>query len=84
MKKRSDLIDYSYLMVLDIRDFDQKTRIPIRRIKIINVYDQVIGRKYTYLGAYIRKKRAIKDVSQNKIIIKRIIFINDFNVYNLK
>ena len=50
----------------------------------MNIYDQVIGRKYTYLKAYIRKKRAIKDISQDKIIIKRIIFISDFNVYSLK
>ena len=50
-------------MVLDIRDLNQKTRIPIRRIKIINIYDQIINRKYTYLRAYIRKRRAIEDVS---------------------
>ena len=43
MKKRSDLIDYSYLIVLDIRDFNQKIRIFIRRIRIMNIYDQVIG-----------------------------------------
>ena len=63
MKKRSNLINHPYLIILDIRDFDQKTRIPIRRIKVINVYDQVIGRKYTYLKAYIRKRRIIKDIS---------------------
>ena len=39
MKKRSNLVDYLYLIVLDIRDFDQKPRIPIRRIRIINIYD---------------------------------------------
>ena len=84
MEKRSDLVDYSYLIILDIRNFDQKTRILTRRIRVINIYDQVIGREYTYLGIYIRKRRAIKDINWDKIIIKRIIFINDFNVYNLK
>ena len=39
MEKRSDLIDLSYLIVLDIRDFDQKTRILIKRIKVVNIYD---------------------------------------------
>ena len=63
MEKKSDLIDYFYLMILDIRDLDQKTRILIRRIKIVNIYDQVIGRRYTYLGAYIKKRRAIEDIS---------------------
>ena len=50
----------------------------------MNIYDQVIGREYTYLGAYIRRRRAIKDINQDKIIIKRIIFINDFNAHNSK
>ena len=71
-------------MILDIKDLDQKTRIPIKRIRIINIYDQVINRKYTYLKTYIRKRRTIKDINQNRIIIKRIIFISDFNAYNLK
>ena len=71
-------------MILDIRNFNQKTRIPIKRIRIINIYDQVIGREYTYLGAYIKRRRAIEDVNWDRIIIKRTIFINDFNVYSSK
>ena len=84
MEKRSDLVNYPYLIILNIKNLNQKTRIRIKRIRIINIYDQVIGREYTYLKAYIRKRRAIEDISYNKIIIKRIIFINDFNAYSLK
>ena len=50
-------------MILNIKDFDQKIRIFIKRIKIINIYDQIIGRKYTYLEAYIKKRRTIEDIS---------------------
>ena len=50
-------------MALDIRDFDQKTRLPLRRIRVVNVYDQVIGRGYIYLGAYIKRRRTIKDIN---------------------
>ena len=50
----------------------------------MNVYDQVIGRKYTYLGAYIRKRCTIKGISWDRIIIKRTVDISDFNVYSLK
>ena len=84
IKKRSDLIDHPYLIVLNIGDFNQKTRIPIRRIKVINIYNQIIGREYTQLGAYLRKRRAMEDISQNKIIIERTIFISDFNAHNSK
>ena len=83
MKKRSNLINYFYLIILDIRDLDQKTRILIKRIKIINIYNQVIDREYTYLKAYTRKRRTIKDINQDRIIIEKTIFISDFNAYNL-
>ena len=63
MEKRSDLVDHPYLIILDIRDLDQKIRILIRRIKVINIYDQVIDRKYTYLRAYTKKRRIIKDIN---------------------
>ena len=29
----------------------------------MNIYDQVIDRKYTYLEAYTKKRRTIKDIS---------------------
>ena len=63
IKKRSDLVNHPYVMTLDIKDLDQKTRLPSKRIRVVNVYDQVIGREYTYLGAYARRRRAIEDVS---------------------
>ena len=63
MEKKSNLVNHPYLIILDIRDLNQKTRIPIKRIRIINIYNQVIGRGYTYLEAYTRKRRTIKDIS---------------------
>ena len=50
----------------------------------MNIYDQVIGRRYTYLRAYIRRRRTIEDISQDKIIIKKTVLISDFNAYNSK
>ena len=84
IKKRSDLVDHLYLIILDIKDLNQKIRIPIRRIRVMNVYDQVIGREYTYLEAYVRRRRTIKDISWNRIIIEKTVFISDFNAYSLK
>ena len=56
MEKRSNLVEYFYLIILDIKDFNQNIYILIKRIRIIDIYNQVIGRKYTYLRAYIEKK----------------------------
>ena len=63
VEKRSDLVDHPYVMALDVRDLDQKTRLPSKRTKVVNVYDQFIGRGYTFLGAYIRRRRTIEDVN---------------------
>ena len=84
MEKRSNLIDYPYLMILNIRDFDQKIRISIKRLRVINIYNQVISREYTYLKVYIKRRRVIENISWDRIIIKRIIFISNFNAYSLK
>ena len=50
----------------------------------MNIHNQIINRRYTYLGTYTKKRRTIKNISQSKIIIKRTVFINDFNAYNSK
>ena len=50
-------------MILDIKDLNQKTRLLLRRIKVVNVYDQFIDREYTYLRLYTRKRRVIEDVN---------------------
>ena len=50
-------------MALNVKDLNQKTRLLLKRIKIVNVYDQVIGRRYIYLGAYTRKRRTIEDIN---------------------
>ena len=50
-------------MTLDVRDLDQKIRLFLKRIRVVNVYDQFIGRGYTYLGAYTKRRRAIEDIN---------------------
>ena len=50
-------------MILDIKDLNQKIRLPSKRTKVVNVYDQFINRGYTYLEAYTRRRRTIKDIN---------------------
>ena len=49
-------------MVLDVRNLDLKTKLFIKYIKIINVYDQIIDREYIYLKIYTRRRKAIKEI----------------------
>ena len=63
VEKRSNLVDHPYVIILNIRDLDQKTRLPLKRIRVVNVYDQIINRRYIYLEAYIRRRRVIEDIN---------------------
>ena len=63
MENKSDLVDYLYIIILDVKDLDLKTRLLIKYTKIVNVYDQIIGREYIYLRVYTKKKKIIKDIS---------------------
>ena len=63
MKKRSNLINHPYVMILDIKDLNQKIYFSLKRIKVVNVYDQFIDRRYIYLGIYTKKRRTIKDIN---------------------
>ena len=62
-EKKFDLVDYLCVLILDIRNLNQKTRLLTRRTRIINVYNQIIDRGYIYLGVYTKKRRAIKDIN---------------------
>ena len=63
IEKRSNLIYYPYVIILNIRNLNQKIRLSLKRIKVVNVYDQFIGREYIYLGTYIRRRSAIKNIN---------------------
>ena len=63
MKNKSDLVDYLYTIIINIRDFDLKTKFFIKHTKIVNVYDQVINREYRYLVMYTKKRKTIENIS---------------------
>lgn len=40
---RTDLIDHPYIQALDIWELHAETKVKVRRTRLINVYDNVIG-----------------------------------------
>lgn len=47
---RTDLIDHPYFMLLDVRKLDLQSKIPGRKTRVINVYDNWVRRKCTWDG----------------------------------
>ena len=82
--KKSDLVSHPYIIAIDVRKCDPNNKELGRLTKIVNVYDQNIGRGYTYSGGSETVRRAIQDVSWGPIIRSRTILIGDFNAHRLR
>ena len=50
LDNRSDLANHPYCLVLDIKELHLKTRKPIRRTRVVNMYDSSVGQGYTWQG----------------------------------
>ena len=79
---KSDLGSHPYIMIVDVRRNDPINRELGRRTRIVNIYDQNLGRGCTYLGGSETIRRAIQDINWGLIIRGRTILLGDFNAYS--
>lgn len=54
VEHRNDLINHSYVMLLEIRELDPRSKKPGRKTWVINVYDNRVGRGCTWNGGISR------------------------------
>lgn len=59
---RTDLMEHPYFLALDIRDIDGQTNKPLRRTRIVNVYDNRVGQGCTWEGNFPQNWRAFKNI----------------------
>ena len=62
LDNRSDLVSHPYCLVLDIKELYPKTRKPIRKIRVVNMYDNCIGQECTWQGHTAVAQRAIQNI----------------------
>jgi hypothetical protein len=79
---RSDLINHPYIQAIDIWDLHAETKSKIRRTRLINVYDNVIGPGSCWQGPFNYSRRAIEDIAWNTVIRGRVILLGDFNAHS--
>ncbi len=60
---KTDLIDHPYFMLLEVREIDSRSKRPGRKTRVINVYDNRVGRGCTWDGGIGRTRRALEDIN---------------------
>ena len=81
VETRSDLVDHPYIQIIDIWELDLCGN-KSRKTRIINLYDDWVGDGYQWRGDKDGKRRAIEDVSWDKVIEKRTKLVGDFNAHS--
>jgi hypothetical protein len=82
IETQTDLVNYFYVLILDIWNTHYKSRTKMRKTKLVNTYNNRIGSETCYKENYDRSKRAIEDIRWESILRDRIILLGDFNAYS--
>ncbi len=84
---RTDLINHPYIMLLEIRELDPRSKKPARKTHIVNVYDNQVGRGCTWDGGISHTRRVLEDIEWGPVIRGRVLIARDINnhsqVWNL-
>ena len=79
---RTDLLNHPYFMLLEIRELDPQSKRPGRKTRVVNVYDNRVGRGCTWDGGIHRTRRALEDVNWEPIIRGRVLVAGDVNAHS--
>jgi len=82
IEARTDLINHPYAIALDIWELHPKTKAKRRRTRLINIYDNRIGRGTCYEKEANYIWRVIKEISWNILLRGRVVLLGDFNAYS--
>ena len=79
---RSDLANDPYYLVLDIKKLHLRTRKPIQKTRVVNIYDNSVGQECTWQGHTAVAQRAIQDIGWNNIIRGHVLLLGDINAHS--
>ncbi len=68
VENRTDLISHPYCICLDIKEIHPQTEKRLRKTRVINLYDNKIGRGQLWEGSSPTPQRAIEDISWSSIM----------------
>ena len=79
---RTDLASHPYCLVLDIKELYPVSRKILRKTRVVNLYDNKVGRGQVWEGSDPSIRRAIQDLSWRNIIKGRVLIIGDMNAHS--
>ena len=82
LENRTDLVSHPYCTVLDVKEFHPLSGKVLRRTRIVNLYDNKVGRGQVWEGSSPTVQRAIQDVSWRHIIRGRVLILGDMNAHS--
>ena len=87
VENRTDLISHPYCMVLDIRELDPQSGKRLRRTRVVNLYDNKVGKGQPWLcqpweGSCPAIRRAIQDICWRSVIRGRVLIVGDMNAHS--
>ena len=79
---KTDLVNYLYFMLLEIKELDPRSKRPGRKTRVVNAYDNRVGRGCTWDGGIDRVRRALEDVNWEPVIQGRVLIAKDINAHS--
>lgn len=61
---------------------DDESEKPARRTRVVNVYDNRFGQRWTWEGDTHRNRRALEDITWDKVIRGRVLLLGDVKAHS--
>ncbi len=82
VENRTNLISHPYCMALDIKEPHPKSGKFLRKTRIVNLYDNKVGRGQLWEGLTNSIRRVIQDIPWNLVIRGRVLIVGDMNAHS--
>ena len=82
IENRTDLISHLYCICLDIKELDLQSGKRLRKTRVVNLYDNKIGKRQPWEGFCPTPRRAIQDICWRPVIRGRVLIVGDVNAYS--
>ena len=79
---RTDFIYHPYFILLENRELDPQSKKPGRITRVVNVYNNRVGRGCIWDGSIQRIRRALEDVDWEPIIRDKVLIAGDINAHS--
>ncbi len=81
VEHRTDLVNDLYFILLEIWDLDLSKK-PGRKTRVLNVYDNQVGQRYTWTGNTSRVRQTLEDIKWEVVIQGRFLMAGDINTHS--